>query len=355
MKDLENLKNLESLKNDLFLRALRREAVTVPPIWMMRQAGRYLPEYRELRSTAKTFMDFCRSPELCARVALQPIDRFEFDAAIVFSDILTIPDAMGCSVNFLQGEGPKFSNPIRDSHDLSRLKNADPYKELKYVMDAVSQTKKALNQRVPLIGFAGSPWTIACYMIEGEGSKTFEAPRAMMYQNRELLKKLLEALTQNISDYLNAQIQSGADAIMIFDTWGGMLSKDTYQKFSLNYMQKIIEALPAHIPTILFTKGGGAWLELMADTGCSALGIDWHTDLADARRRVGSRVALQGNLDPAVLYGNQVDIQAAVAKVLEAYEGNPGHIFNLGHGITPGVNPEAVQEMINAVRGRFPA
>jgi uroporphyrinogen decarboxylase len=343
---------LKNLKNDLFLRALRRETLPVPPIWMMRQAGRYLPEYRQIRATAKSFMDFCRSPELCAQVALQPIDRFAFDAAIVFSDILTIPDAMGCTVNFLQGEGPKFQYPIRDAHDLSKLKKANPAQELRYVMDAVSQTQKALNHRVPLIGFAGSPWTIACYMIEGEGSKTFEAPRAMMYQNPELLKKLLAMLTENIAEYLNAQIQSGADVIMIFDTWGGMLSRDTYQKYSLSYMQKIIESLPADIPTILFTKGGGAWLELMAETGCSALGVDWHTDLADARQRVGHRVALQGNLDPAVLYGNEADIQVAVDSVLAAYQGHPGHIFNLGHGITPGVHPEAVEQMIRAVRHR---
>ncbi len=352
MRDLDKTET-QQLKNNLFLKALRRERVEVPPIWMMRQAGRYLPEYRAIRGTASSFMDFCRTPELCAQVALQPIDRFGFDASIVFSDILTVPDAMGCSVNFLQGEGPKFSNPIRDSHDFSRLKRVDPYRELNYVMEAVSQTKEALNQRVPLIGFAGSPWTIACYMIEGETSKTFEKPRAMMYQNPELLKKLLDLLTHQTSDYLNAQVQMGADAIMIFDTWGGMLSKDTYQKFSLSYMQKIVEALPRNIPTILFTKGGGAWLELMADTGCSALGIDWHTDLAEAKARVGHRVALQGNLDPAALYGDQKTIQLEVNRVLSAYQKDPGLIFNLGHGITPDIKPEAVGHMIKAVREGF--
>jgi uroporphyrinogen decarboxylase len=351
VSNFESNSKKAGLQNDLFLKALRLEPVKVPPIWMMRQAGRYLPEYRELRSKATSFMDFCRSPELCAKVALQPIDRFGFDAAIVFSDILTIPDAMGCPVNFLQGEGPKFSQPIRDGQDLSRLKRTDPYKELNYVMEAVSQTKKALNNRVPLIGFAGSPWTIACYMIEGETSKTFEKPRAMMYQDPALLKKLLEVLTQNISDYLNAQVQMGADVIMIFDTWGGMLSKDMYQKFSLSYMQKIIEALPSHIPTILFTKGGGSWLELMVETGCSALGIDWQTDLSEAKRRVGHRVALQGNLDPAALHGDAETIQLAVNQVLSAYGSDPGLIFNLGHGITPEIKPEAVGYMIDAVRG----
>ena len=337
------------LENDRFLRALKREPLDIPPIWIMRQAGRYLPEYRAVRARAKSFMDFCRTPELCVEVALQPIDRFGFDASIVFSDILTIPDAMGCKVQFLEGEGPKFSHPIRDSHDLSQLKKTTS-KDLTYVMAAVSQTKKALQSRVPLIGFAGSPWTLACYMTEGETSKTFDIPRGMMYQNPSLLKKLLELLTENLLEYLHGQIDAGADVIMLFDTWGGLLSRETYQQFSLHYLQKIIEGLPAHIPTILFTKGGGAWLEKMAETGCSALGIDWHMDLAEAYAKVGSKVALQGNLDPAVLYGSPETIHTEVQKVLSAVKERPGFIFNLGHGITPGVDPSAVSAMVSSVR-----
>ncbi len=338
------------LKNDRFLKALRREALDVPPVWVMRQAGRYLPEYRNLRAQAKNFMDFCRSPELCTRAALQPIDRFDLDAAIVFSDILTIPDAMNCKVRFLEGEGPQILNPIRNAHDVAQLKKTSLLKDLHYVMEAIAQTKKALQARVPLIGFAGSPWTLACYMIEGGSSKTFECVRGMMYQNPGLLKSLLELLSQHLLEYLQAQIVAGADVIMIFDTWGGLLSRDTYQQFSLHYMQKILEKLPSHIPSILFTKGGGAWLELMAETGCTALGIDWHTDLADAYVRVGSKVALQGNLDPAVLYGPPATIQAEVHKILISMKGKPGHIFNLGHGISPGISPEAVIEMLRSVR-----
>ncbi len=337
------------LQNDRFLKALRREPLETPPLWIMRQAGRYLPEYRAVRGKVKNFMEFCRSPELCAEVALQPIDRFGLDASIVFSDILTVPDAMGCRVEFLEGEGPKFKHPIRDAHDLSMLKkNAIP--DLSYVMQAVSQTKAALKGRVPLIGFSGSPWTLACYMIEGETSKTFEKPRAMMYQNPALLHSLLDLLTGNVVEYLLGQISAGADAVMIFDTWGGMLSREKYQAFSLHYMQKIIEKLPREVPTILFTKGGGAWLELMAETGCSALGLDWQTDLSDAYRRVGSKVALQGNLDPAVLYGSPEVVRQEVRQVLLAMKGKPGFIFNLGHGVTPGVNPENVAVMRTEVR-----
>lgn len=338
------------LQNDLYLRALKKEKVERTPAWMLRQAGRYLPEYREMRATTKNFMDFCRSPELCAKAVLQPIDRYGFDAAILFSDILTIPEAMGMDLQFLKGEGPNFSNPIRSEADLKQLKMPTPEVELKYVIDAVHACKSALQDRVPLIGFAGSPWTVGCYMVEGHTSKAFTESRGMVYSNPKLMHAILSRLAKATTDYLLAQIEAGADSVMIFDSWGGLLTEDTYQEFSLNYMQQIIEKLPAHIPTTLFSKGGGAWLELMADTGCTALGIDWSTNLADAKARVGHKVVLQGNLDPAALYGSAESIEREVKKVLAAYQGEPGHIFNLGHGIYPDVTPEAVQAMILAIR-----
>jgi uroporphyrinogen decarboxylase len=345
---------MPTLKNDRFLRALRREAVDVTPVWMMRQAGRYLPEYRQTRSKAGDFMSLCQNPELACEVTLQPLDRFPLDAAILFSDILTIPDAMGLGLYFEEGEGPRFQHPVTDEAAVEKLTVPDPGAELRYVTDAVSLIYRELDGRVPLIGFSGSPWTLATYMVEGGSSKTFSRVKAMMYNRPDLLHRILTVLADSVSVYLAAQIEAGAQAVMIFDTWGGSLSPSTYREFSLSYMTQIVEKLKAdaatrNVPIVLFTKGGGQWLEAMADSGCDALGLDWTTDLSDARSRVGDRVALQGNIDPCVLYASPDQIRQEVGKVLASFGKGNGHVFNLGHGIHPEINPDHAAALIEAV------
>ena len=343
-----------TLKNDRFLRALRREAVDVTPVWMMRQAGRYLPEYRATRSKAGNFMNLCQNPELACEVTLQPLDRFPLDAAILFSDILTIPDAMGLGLYFEEGEGPRFQHPVTDEEAVAKLAVPDPNDELRYVTDAVSLIRQELDGRVPLIGFSGSPWTLATYMVEGGSSKTFSSIKGMMYSRPDLLHRILSVLAESVSVYLAAQIEAGAQAVMVFDTWGGSLSPATYREFSLAYMTKIVDKLKADaatrdVPVVLFTKGGGQWLEIMADSGCDALGLDWTTDLSDARARVGDRVALQGNIDPCVLYAPPDTIRQQVAITLDSFGSGNGHVFNLGHGIHPEVNPEHAAALVEAV------
>lgn len=345
---------MTQLKNDRFIRALLRRPVDVTPVWMMRQAGRYLPEYREIRKKAGSFMNLCTNPELACEVTLQPLERFPLDAAILFSDILTIPDAMGLGLYFSEGEGPRFKNPIRTEKQIKALCVPDPETELRYVMDAVRLIRKELDGSVPLIGFSGSPWTLATYMVEGASSKDFRTIKAMMFEQPEILDKLLDTVAEAVALYLNAQIQAGAQTVMIFDTWGGALTPADYCRFSLSPMQRIIEKLERErdgmkIPVILFTKNGGQWLEAMTDTGADALGLDWTTDLADARSRVGSQVALQGNMDPSVLYASPEVIREQVDKVLTSFGHGNGHVFNLGHGIHPGIDPEHAGAMIEAV------
>jgi len=345
---------MTELKNDRFLRALLRQPVDVTPVWMMRQAGRYLPEYRATRKKAGSFMDLCTNPELACEVTLQPLERFPLDAAILFSDILTIPDAMGLGLYFAEGEGPRFERPIRDEKQIKALGVSDPETDLRYVMDAVRTIRCELDGRVPLIGFSGSPWTLATYMVEGSSSKEFPTIKAMLYERPELLDQLLDTISRSVSLYLNAQIEAGAQTVMIFDTWGGALTPGDYCRFSLRPMEQIIHSLKREndgrkVPVILFTKNGGQWLEAMTDTGADALGLDWTTDLADARRRVGDQVALQGNLDPSVLYASPEHIREQVARVLASFGKGDGHVFNLGHGIHPGVNPDHAGAMIEAV------
>ena len=347
------------LKNDRFLRALMRQPVDRTPMWIMRQAGRYLPEYRATRAQAGSFMDLCTNPELACEVTLQPLERYELDAAILFSDILTVPDAMGLGLHFIQGEGPKFSNPVRTAADIDKLANPDPEQELRYVTDAVRTIRGALDGRVPLIGFAGSPWTVATYAVEGGSSRDFAKIKGMLFDTPELLHKLLDKITDATISYLNAQIAAGAQAIMVFDTWGGSLSPENYQIFSLQYMQRIVEALTKEnegrtIPNILFTKNGGQWLEHIAATGCNGVGLDWTTSLADAKQRIGNQVALQGNLDPSVLYASPETIRNEVLKVLQSFGSGPGHIFNLGHGIHQHIDPEHVGALVKAVHELSP-
>lgn len=345
------------LKNDIYLRALNREETSRTPVWVMRQAGRYLPEYLKVRAQAGDFMTLCSTPELACEVTLQPLDRFDLDAAILFSDILTIPDAMGLGLYFAAGEGPKFSQPVRTRADVEALPIPDPADKLRYVTDAVSLIRKELDGRVPLIGFSGSPWTLATYMIEGGGSKDFAKVKGMLFSDPDSLHELLKRTAQSVILYLNAQVEAGAQSLMIFDTWGGVLSPANYQAFSLHYMQMIVDGLTRQadgrkVPVVLFTKNGGQWLDLMADTGCDGLGVDWTTNLADARQRTGNRVALQGNLDPSVLYGSAETIETEVQRVLDSYGDGPGHVFNLGHGIHQHVNPEHLKIMVDAVRTR---
>lgn len=342
------------LKNDRFLRALLRQPVDRTPMWMMRQAGRYLPEYRATRAKAGTFMDLCRNTELACEVTLQPLERYPLDAAILFSDILTIPDAMGLGLYFEEGEGPKFKKPVRTSADIAALEVVNTAKDLSYVTDAVTTIRRELNGRVPLIGFSGSPWTLATYMIEGGSSRDFARAKEMLYNRPEDMHQLLTVLADSVIDYLNAQIRAGAQTVQIFDTWGGALSHTAYREFSLQYMARIVDGLikeqdGRQVPVILFTKGGGQWLEAMADSGATALGLDWTTDIAQARARVGDRVALQGNLDPSILLANPQRIREEVAAVLAGYGKGSGHIFNLGHGITPKVDPAHAGAMFDAV------
>ncbi|WP_455230056.1 uroporphyrinogen decarboxylase [Geopseudomonas aromaticivorans] len=342
------------LKNDRFLRALLKQPVDVTPVWMMRQAGRYLPEYRASRAKAGDFMSLCMNPELACEVTLQPLDRYPLDAAILFSDILTIPDAMGLGLYFETGEGPRFKKVISTPADIAALPIPDPEKDLGYVMDAVRTIRRELNGRVPLIGFSGSPWTLATYMVEGGSSKDFRKSKAMLYDNPQAMHALLDKLAQSVTSYLNGQILAGAQAVQIFDTWGGSLSDAAYREFSLFYMERIVAGLirqheGREVPVILFTKNGGQWLESMADTGATALGLDWTCDIRNARARVGDKVALQGNMDPTVLYANPTAIRAEVARILERYGNGSGHVFNLGHGITPEVDPAHAGVFIEAV------
>lgn len=345
---------MTTLKNDRFLKALLKEPVDMTPVWMMRQAGRYLPEYKATRSKAGDFMTLCKTPELATEVTIQPLDRFPLDAAILFSDILTIPDAMGLGLYFSEGEGPRFSNPIKTEADINKLTVPDIAEDLGYVMDAVSMIRKELNGRVPLIGFSGSPWTLATYMVEGGSTKEFAKVKGMMYDQPELMHQILHVLAETVIEYLNAQIEAGAQAVMIFDTWGGVLTTRDYKTFSLNYMQQIISGLNTEyegqkIPVIMFSKGGCQWLEDQAAVGADALGLDWTIDIGRARKRVGDKVSLQGNMDPCVLYSSPERIREEVATILESYGKGSGHVFNLGHGIHQHVDPEHAKAFIEAV------
>lgn len=342
------------LQNDRFLRALMRQPVDRTPVWMMRQAGRYLPEYRATRAQAGDFMSLCKNPELACEVTLQPLRRYAFDAAILFSDILTIPDAFGQGLYFETGEGPKFRKLIHSPADVEALPDVSMASELSYVTDAVSTIRRELNGSVPLIGFSGSPWTLATYMIEGGGSKDFRRAKEFLYNHPEAMHLLLTKLADAVIDYLNAQIAAGAQAVQIFDTWGGVLTPSAYREFSLAYMQRIVQGLTRvsdgrEVPVILFTKNGGQWLEPIADSGCDAVGLDWTTDIANARARIGDRVALQGNMDPSMLYASPTAIRAEVAAILAGFGSNSGHVFNLGHGITPEVNPDNVAVFVESV------
>ncbi len=351
---------MSALKNDRLLRALAREPVDRTPVWIMRQAGRYLPEYRATRAKAGSFLALATHPELACEVTLQPLARFPLDAAILFSDILMIPKAMGVGLAFEEGEGPKIERPVRTAADVDALPVPDPAKELRFVTDTVALIRRELAGRVPLIGFAGSPWTVATYMVEGGGSRDFARIKGMLYGDPQALHRLLAKLARATTDYLNAQIESGAQAVMVFDTWGGALSTPAYLEFSLPYMEQIVAGLTREregrrVPVILFTKGGGAWFSRMAATGADALGVDWTTELSEARRSTGGRVALQGNLDPGALYAPPAAIRAEVARILESYGRGPGHVFNLGHGVQPGVNPEHVAALVAAVAELSPA
>jgi uroporphyrinogen decarboxylase len=342
------------LKNDILLRALQRQPVDRTPVWIMRQAGRYLPEYLKTRAKAGSFMDLCQTPELACEVTLQPLDRFSLDAAIIFSDILTIPDVMGLKLYFVAGEGPKFERPIQSADDIRNLPSPDVNESLGYVMDAISLTRRELNGRVPLIGFSGSPWTLATYMIEGGSSKTFSKAKKLIYQDPKIAHQLLEKLADTVTKYLNAQIESGAQAVQIFDTWGGALSAQAYQDFSLRYLAQIVSGLKREnegrrVPVILFSKGCNTQLEALADTGCDALGVDWTISLNEARKLVGDRVALQGNLDPSVLLADKKVIRHEVSATLNSFGQGNGHVFNLGHGITPDVDPDHLSALISAV------
>ncbi|WP_417521509.1 uroporphyrinogen decarboxylase [Marinobacter sp.] len=345
---------MTELKNDRFLRALMRQPVDRTPVWMMRQAGRYLPEYRATREKAGDFLSLCKNTPLACEVTLQPLERFPLDAAILFSDILTIPDALGLGLYFETGEGPKFKHTIRSQADVDAMPKIKAETDLDYVMNAVSTIRGALNGRVPLIGFSGSPWTLATYMVEGGSSKDFREAKKLMYGQPEVMHQLLDLLADAVIDYLNGQIKAGAQAVQIFDTWGGMLSGWAYEEFSLRYMKKIVDNLirendGRYVPAILFTKNGGQWLESIADSGADAVGLDWTTDIGEARSRIGDRVALQGNMDPTMLYAPKARIREEVADILRRYGAGPGHIFNLGHGITPDVDPEHAKAFIEAV------
>jgi uroporphyrinogen decarboxylase len=343
------------LKNDTFLRALLRQPTEYTPVWMMRQAGRYLPEYRETRKRAGSFLDLCKNTDFATEVTLQPLARFPLDAAILFSDILTVPDAMGLGLYFAEGEGPKFERPLRDEWEIRDLTAPDPHNQLRYVIDAVSSIRKALDGSVPLIGFSGSPWTLATYMVEGQGGTDFLIIKKMAYERPDLLHHILEVTAQSVIAYLNAQIEAGAQAVMIFDSWGGALSHAAYREFSLAYMEKIVAGLirerdGRRVPSIVFTKGGALWLEAQANIGADALGLDWAVDIGEARKRVGDKVALQGNLDPAVLLSTPQAIEREVGNILASYGSGNGHVFNLGHGITQHTPPENAAAMVDAVR-----
>lgn len=350
---------MNELSNDLLLRALLRQPVPRTPVWIMRQAGRYLPEYRELRAQAGDFMSLCRSPELACEVTMQPLRRYRLDAAILFSDILTVPDAMGLGLYFESGEGPKFKRPVTSRRDIQKLPTPDVSTDLRYVFDAVSTVRQELAGSVPLIGFAGSPWTVGTYMVEGGSSRDFPTIKALAIEDPAALDDMLGKVASVTADYLNGQIESGAQAVMVFDTWGAALDADDYRRFSLASMQKIVDSLTREkygqqIPVILFTKGAGPLLADMVDTGCDALGVDWTTDLKTARRYVDDKVALQGNLNPATLREDHDTIRQGVADTLESYGTGPGHVFNLGHGITPDIDPDNLGVLIDAVHELSP-
>lgn len=347
--------------NDTLLRALLRKPTDYTPIWLMRQAGRYMAEYNATRKRAGSFLGLAKSPDFATEVTLQPVDRFALDAAILFSDILTVPDAMGLGLYFVEGEGPKFERPIRSEADVDRLACPDPNVELRYVTDTVRQVRTALGNRIPLIGFSGSPFTLACYMVEGGGSSDFRLIKSMLYARPDLLHRILEVNARAVAAYLNAQIEAGAQAVMVFDTWGGALADGAYQTFSLAYMRKVIDGLRRDhagegVPSIVFTKGGGLWLEEIADSGCDAVGLDWTVNLGEARARIGDRCALQGNLDPMALFAAPAQIEAAAIAVLDSF-GPPrsangashGHVFNLGHGISQFTPPDSVEILVTAV------
>jgi uroporphyrinogen decarboxylase len=345
---------VSELKNDRYLRALLKQPVDCTPVWVMRQAGRYLPEYRAVRAEAGDFMTLCTTPEMACEVTLQPLRRFDLDAAIIFSDILTIPDAMGLGLHFVTGEGPKFNQSISSKQDIDNLFIPDMEDSLGYVMDAIRLTRREIDGKVPLIGFSGSPWTLACYMVEGGSSKDFAKVKGMLFDAPDQMHALLNVLADAVIAYLNAQINAGAQAIMLFDTWGGTLSGDNYRAFSLAYMEKIVQGLQREsegrtVPVTLFTKGGGQWLEWMAQTGVNALGLDWTTNITDARARVGEKVALQGNMDPCVLYASPERVEEEVKSVLDGFGAGTGHVFNLGHGIHPTVNPDNMARLVDTV------
>ncbi len=351
---------MNPIRNDCFLRALARQPVARTPVWLMRQAGRYLPEYRASRKQAGSFMSLCRTPELACEVTLQPLDRFALDAAILFSDILTVPDALGLGLEFREGEGPHFLRPLRSAADIAALGHIDPEQELAYVMDAVRLIRRELDNRVPLIGFAGSPWTLATYMVEGGSSSTYARIKGLMFSDPRALHQLLARLADTVTAYLSAQQCAGAQALMVFDTWGGILTPRDYRQFSLQYMTRIVEQLrsqaqTADTPVILFTKGGGQWLEAIADSGCAGVGIDWTTDIGEAFTRIGGRCAIQGNMDPCVLYAPEQVIRAEVTTILDAVGNQPGHIMNLGHGIQPGMRPEAIAAYVDAIHELSPS
>ena len=336
------------LKNDTFIKALLRQPTPYTPVWIMRQAGRYLPEYNATRKRAGSFLGLAKNPGFATEVTLQPLERFPLDAAILFSDILTVPDAMGLGLYFAEGEGPKFERPLREEAAVNKLAVPDIGSTFRYVTDAVSQHRRAVGGRVPLIGFSGSPYTLACYMIEGGGSADFRTIKTMLYERPDLLHRILDINAQSVIAYLNAQIEAGAQAVMIFDTWGGSLPAAAYREFSLAYIQRIVAGLiktcdGARVPNIVFTKGGGLWLEDIAATGCDAVGLDWTCDIGAARARVGGKVALQGNLDPMTLFAQPEAIRAQVAAVLASYGHGPGHVFNLGHGVSQFTNPDHVE------------
>ena len=345
---------MTTLKNDRFLRALLKQPVDRTPIWIMRQAGRYLPEYREVRAKAGDFMTLCSTPELACEVTLQPVRRFEIDAAILFSDILTIPDAMGLGLYFSEGEGPKFKTTLSNAADIKNLIVPDPAEKLRYVTDAVSLIRQELNGDVPLIGFSGSPWTLATYMVEGGSSKTFSKIKALFFEDPATAHLLMDKLATSVASYLNAQIEAGVQTVMIFDSWGGALTTRHYKEFSLHYMQKIVDQLIRSkdgetIPVILFTKGGGMWLNDIAATGCDAVGLDWSVDLHQARQQIGDQVALQGNMDPSIMGASGDAIKKEVENILSDYGHGSGHVFNLGHGITPNISTDNVEILVNTV------
>jgi uroporphyrinogen decarboxylase len=348
-----------ALRNDTLLRALRREPTPYTPLWLMRQAGRYLPEYNATRARAGSFLALCKSPAAATEVTLQPLERFPLDAAILFSDILTVPDAMGLGLYFAEGEGPRFERTAGDEAAIARLAVPDPEVELRYVMDAVREIRRALAGRVPLIGFSGSPFTLACYMVEGGGSDDFRTVKRLLYSRPDLAHRLLDVNARAVSAYLNAQIAAGAQAVMLFDTWGGTLAHDAYREFSLAYLRQVVSALTrehdgARVPSIVFTKGGGQWIDAIAACGCDAVGLDWTTSLGTARARVGDRVALQGNLDPLVLLTDPATVQREAERVLADFGHGAGHVFNLGHGIVPQTPPENVAALVEAVRNASP-